>query len=154
MTSMPTAMATKPGKSVMKGHRANIAACPAALSAHIFFGPKRSTSLPIGSAARNAAIPARVRPRPTCAADRPTIWVKNTAEPVMKAPSPSAKSSDWAESRPASGDGGRMWRRAAARITRQVSGSRRRMSRHFRQPPLERLPAVAEDGGHEQRGER
>jgi hypothetical protein len=92
----------------MKGHTANIAARPVALTAHIFFGPKRSTSLPIGNAARNAAIPAQVRPRPTWAADSPTIWVKKTAEPVMKAPSPRAKSSDWAESRPASGDGGRI----------------------------------------------
>ena len=91
----------------MNGHTANIAACPVALTAHIFFGPKRSTSLPIGSAARNAATPAQVRPRPTWAADSPTIWVKNTAEPVMKVPSPRAKSSDWAESRPARGDGGR-----------------------------------------------
>ena len=40
----------------MNGHSANIAAWPAALTAHIFFGPKRSTSLPIGSAARKAAI--------------------------------------------------------------------------------------------------
>ena len=91
----------------MKGHTANIAACPVALTAHIFFGPKRSTSLPIGTAARNAAIPAQVRPSPTWAAVSPTIWVKNTAEPVMKVPSPRAKRSDWPASRPANGDGGR-----------------------------------------------
>ena len=91
----------------MNGHTANIAACPVALTAHIFFGPNRSTSLPIGSAARNAATPAQVRPSPTWAAESPTIWVKNTAEPVRKVPSPRAKSSDWAESRPARGDGGR-----------------------------------------------
>lgn len=57
----------------MKGHTANIAACPVALTAHIFFGPNRSTNLPIGTAAKNAAIPAQVSPRPTWAADSPTI---------------------------------------------------------------------------------
>ena len=108
----------------MNGHTENIAACPAALTAHIRFGPKRSTSLPIGTAATNAARPAIVSPSPTWAADSPTIWVKNTAEPVMKAPSPSAKSSDWTASRPARGDGGRAWRRRAAIITADCPGSR------------------------------
>jgi len=42
-----------------------------------------------------------VRPRPTSAAVRPTIWVKKTADPVMKVPSPRAKSSDWRDSPPA-----------------------------------------------------
>src|SRR3546814_3883801 len=78
----------------MNGHTENTAACPAALSAHIRRGPNRSTSLPIGSAARNPATPAMVSPRPTCAAERPTTWVKKTAEPVMKVPSPTARSEE------------------------------------------------------------
>ena len=50
-----------------------------------------------------------VRPRPTWTTDSPTTWVKKTAEPAMKVPSPRAKSSDWVASRPASGDGGVAW---------------------------------------------
>ena len=92
---------------MINGHTANIAAWPTALTTHIRLGPKRSTSLPIGQAARNAATPAMVRPSPTWAADSPTIWVKNTADPVRKVPWPREKRSDWAESRPARGDGGR-----------------------------------------------
>ena len=46
-----------------------------------------------------------VRPSPTCAADRPTIWVKKTALPVRNTPSPNADSTDWLESRRTSGVG-------------------------------------------------
>src|SRR6476661_39161 len=113
----------------MSGHSANIAAWPVALTAHIFFGPKRSTSLPIGSAARKAAAPAQVRPRPTWAAVSPTIWVKNTADPVMKVPSPRAKRRDWSARRPASGDGGRAWRRREANIAAILPSSITRVAR-------------------------
>jgi hypothetical protein len=43
--------------------------------------------------------------------------VKNTADPVMNVPSPSANRSDCTESRPARGDGGRAWRSRAVNIT-------------------------------------
>src|SRR4051794_32488033 len=128
---MPTAMGTYPRKSVMNGQSENIAACPAALPAHIFFGPKRSTSRPIGHAARKAAAPAQVRPRPTWAALSPTIWVKNTADPVMKVPSPSAKSSDWTASRPARGEGGRIRRTIVASIAVKSSSRLRQPSPQF-----------------------
>src|SRR6478736_5863692 len=80
---------------------------PKALSAHIRFGPTRSASLPSGIAQQKLTTPAMVRPRPTCAAVRPTTWVKKTALPVMNAPSPVAKSTDWTDSLRASGVGGR-----------------------------------------------
>ncbi len=115
----------------MNGHTENIAACPIALTAHIFFGPKRSTSLPIGRAARKAATPAKVRPRPTWAAESPTIWVKKTADPVMNVPSPRAKSSDWVASRPARGDGGRAWRRRVAIMTGPFSAGALHLSRDY-----------------------
>src|SRR5919112_2805298 len=129
----------------MKGQIANIAACPVALTAHIFFGPKRSTSLPIGTAARNAATPAQVRPRPTWAADSPTIWVKNTADPVMKVPSPRANRSHWAASRPARGDGGRAWRRRAANITGNSPGPQDRCHANLRFGGV--VSATRQDGG-------
>src|SRR3954449_9421262 len=90
----------------MNGQSANIAACPLALTAHILLDPKRSTSRPIGYAARNAAAPAQVRPSPTWAARSPTTWVKNTADPVRKVPSAVANSSDWVASRRDRGVGG------------------------------------------------
>ena len=46
-----------------------------------------------------------VRPRPTWAADRPTTWVKKTALPVRKTPSPNAESTDWLDSRRTRGVG-------------------------------------------------
>ena len=46
-------------------------------------------------------------PRPTWPAESPTIWVKKTALPVMKVPSPTANSTDCSDSRRASGVGGR-----------------------------------------------
>src|SRR5829696_7617258 len=66
----------------------------------------RSASLPDGTATKNDAIPATVRPTPTCAAERPTIWVKNTADPVRKVPSPTAKRIDWTDRDRANGLGG------------------------------------------------
>ena len=66
----------------------------------------RSASLPSGTAKKNDTTPATVRPRPTWAALRPTIWVKKTALPVRNVPSPIAKSTDWTDSFRASGVGG------------------------------------------------
>src|SRR5262249_29640049 len=63
-------------------------------------------SRPAGYATRNDTTPAMVRPRPTCAARRPTTWVKNTALPVMKVPSAAANISDCSASRRDSGVGG------------------------------------------------
>ncbi len=77
--------------------------------AHMRLVPTRSASLPAGTAKKNDTTPATVRPMPTWAAERPTIWVKKTAEPVMKVPSPTAKRIDWTDSDRASGDGG-SWR--------------------------------------------
>jgi hypothetical protein len=108
----------------MNGQNANMAAWPVALRAHIRLGPKRSTSLPIGSAATKAAAPAMVRPSPTWAAESPTIWVKKTADPVMNVPSPSANSSDCTDSLPASGDGGRAWRIRAVSIPEILPAAR------------------------------
>jgi hypothetical protein len=132
----------------MKGQNANIAACPVALTAHIFFGPNRSTSLPIGTAARKAAAPAQVRPSPTWAAVSPTIWVKNTADPVMKVPSPRAKRRDWRARRPAIGDGGRAWRRREANIAAILSSVHRRCRPIFRRPVAQSdTPRAARESG-------
>ncbi len=49
----------------MKGHTMNSEPCISALSAHIRLGPKRSTSLPAGTAHTKLAIAATVRPMPT-----------------------------------------------------------------------------------------
>ena len=49
--------------------------------------------------------PAIVRPSPTRAAESPTIWVKKTALPVRKTPSPKADSTDCVDSRRTSGVG-------------------------------------------------
>ena len=51
-------------------------------------------------------MPAMVRPRPTWVAFKPTSWVKNTALPVLKVPSPSANKADWVASLRESGVGG------------------------------------------------
>ena len=59
-----------------------------------------------------------VRPRPTWAAVRPTIWVKNTALPVRKVPSPTAKRID-CEREPA---GQRRGRRAGAGTRHSAAG--------------------------------
>src|SRR5687768_4790027 len=72
--------------------------------------PTRSASLPAGTARKNDTSPATVRPTPTWAAESPTTWVKNTALPVMKVPSPTANRIDWTLRRRASGEGG-SWRR-------------------------------------------
>ena len=48
MTSITTAMAMYCAKLSMKGHTANIEACPTELIAQQRFGPMRSTSRPIG----------------------------------------------------------------------------------------------------------
>ena len=65
--------------------------------------PTRSASLPSGTANAKVTAPAMVRPSPTWAALSPTIWVKKTALPVMKAPSPVANRTDCSDSRRASG---------------------------------------------------
>src|SRR3954447_9503168 len=116
----------------MNGQSVNSAACPAALTDQHRFGPNRSTSLPAGQAAMKLATPAKVRPRPTWAALSPTIWVKKTADPVMKVPSPKAKSSDWTASRPARGEGGRILRPSEADIARDPVRKDRRWSRQLR----------------------
>ena len=90
----------------MNGQTAYSAAPANAPSAHIRFGPTRSASLPSGTAKKNDTTPATVRPRPTWAAHRPTIWVKKTALPVMNVPSPTANSTDCIDSFRASGVGG------------------------------------------------
>ena len=64
--------------------------------------PGRRTG-PAAPRTRTTTGPAMVRPRPTWAADSPTMWVKNTALPVRNAPSPIAKRIDWNDSRRASG---------------------------------------------------
>ena len=79
---------------------------PSALIAQIRFVPTRSASLPAGTAKKNDTMPARVRPMPIWAADRPTIWVKKTADPVMNVPSPTAKRIDCTDRERASGLGG------------------------------------------------
>jgi hypothetical protein len=53
----------------------------------------------------NVTAPATVSPRPTWKGESPTIWVKNTALPVRKTPSPNAESTDWLERRRTSGVG-------------------------------------------------
>ncbi|GAA1954742.1 hypothetical protein GCM10009798_12430 [Nocardioides panacihumi] len=45
-------------------------------------------------------------PRPACAADMPTTWVRKTALPVLKVPSPSANTIDCTARRRESGVGG------------------------------------------------
>ncbi len=55
-------------------------------------------------------------PMPISAGERPTTKVKKTALAVMKAPSPTAKSTDWTDSLPASGVGGLNWARTAGRV--------------------------------------
>jgi len=104
---MATAMTTYPVKSPMNGQTENRAACPNPLTTHIRWAPNRSTARPMGSATRKPATPAMVSPRPTSGAVSPTIWVKKTAEPVMKVPSPRAKSRDCSDKRPANRVGGR-----------------------------------------------
>ena len=115
----------------MNGHSVNMAACPAALSAHIRLAPNRSTSLPAGQAVMKEATPAQVRPSPTCAADNPTIWVKKTAEPVMNVPSPSANSNDCTASRPASGEGGCIPPEEAPGHCSESSSTRRAVETHL-----------------------
>src|SRR3954452_11484619 len=115
----------------MNGQSVNNAACPAELTDQQRFGPNRSTSLPAGHAAMKLAAPAQVRPSPTWAAVSPTIWVKKTADPVMKVPSPRAKSSDWVASRPASGEGGRILRPSEANIVFDPVSQVRQPSLHL-----------------------
>ena len=103
---MATARAMYSGKLSIQGHTRNSTPCSRALSDHIRLGPKRSTSLPMGTATTKLAIAATVRPMPTWPSDRPTTRMKNTAEPARKAPSPEAKMSDCSDSRPARVDGG------------------------------------------------
>src|SRR4051812_31187616 len=95
--------APKPWISGQVRYSTEVSSAPVA---HIRFGPVRSASRPSGTAKKNVMTPAIVRPRPTCAADSPTIRVKNTALPVRNAPSPTAYRIDCTESRRASGFAG------------------------------------------------
>src|SRR4051812_19715292 len=56
-----------------------------------------------------------VMARPTLAADMPTTWVRKTALPVLKAPSPVEKSTDCVASRRDMGVGGTRRRRKPGR---------------------------------------
>src|SRR4051794_10153747 len=72
-------------------------------------------------------MPVTVRPRPTWEADSPTIWVKYTALPVRKTPSPNADRTDWVDNLRMSGVGPAIRSRTADRsldIERTVSGPR------------------------------
>src|SRR4051812_6518078 len=86
-------------------HSRYASASTSELTTHTGFAPYRSESVPSGTASANVATPEIVRPSPTCAADRPTTWVKKTALPVRKTPSPTAESTDCEESRRISGVG-------------------------------------------------
>src|SRR3954454_20970348 len=115
----------------MNGHSVNRAACPAALTDQQRLGPNRSTSLPAGQGVMKLAAPAQGRPRPTWAAGSPPSWVKKTADPVMKVPSPRANSSDWVASRPARGEGGRILRPSEANIAGDCVNRHRQRSPHL-----------------------
>src|SRR5690242_19551398 len=69
---------------------------------------------------RNYATPVRVIARPTRAADIPTTWVRKTALPVLKAPSPVENSTDRVASRRDIGVGGIRRRRNSARCPEAV----------------------------------
>ena len=104
--SSTTTMARNCQNPSSHGHTRNSAASISATAAQTRLGPTRSANRPSGTANTNDDRPAMVRPRPTWAADSPTMWVKNTALPVRNAPSPVAKRIDWNDSRRARGLGG------------------------------------------------